>query len=126
MKSNVIAIIAAAVIIGAAFMFATRAPQVASTDNVYMENGKQIVEITAKGKYTPQLTAAKAGVPTVLRMKTNGTYDCTMALKVPSVGYQNYLPNSGTTDIEVPAKAAGETMQGICSMGMYNFEIRFN
>lgn len=97
-----------------------------SVDNVTIEDGKQIIEVTAKGKYSPKLTAAKAGVPTVLRMKTMGTYDCTAALKIPSIGYENTLPPSGMTDIELPAQKPGATIQGVCAMGMYNFKVQFN
>ncbi len=123
---NAIALVIAALMIGGAFVFATQNPQGVSTNNVYMENGKQIIEITAKGKYTPSRTSAKAGLPSVIRMKTNGTFDCSMALKIPSVNYQSFLPNSGTTDVEIPVHAKGSSLQGICAMGMYSFEVVFD
>ena len=125
MKGNVIAIIVAAAIIGGAFYFATRSPEVASTDNVTAENGKQIVEITAKGHYSPTLTAAKANMPTIVRMETSGTFDCTSIVRIPSIGYQHNLPPTGTTDIELPPQQAGAEVKGVCAMGMYNFAIRF-
>ena len=103
----------------------TRSDGTASTDNVSIVNGKQIVEVIAKGSYLPKLTAAKADIPTTLRVKTNGTFDCTAALKVASVGFEQILPPSGVTDIEIPAQQAGTTVQGICAMGMYSFQIQF-
>ena len=126
MKGNVIATIVALVIIGGAFYYTTRSPEVASTDNVAIENGKQIVEITAKGRYSPTLTAAKANMPTIVRMETNGTFDCTSQLTVPSIGYKQILPSTGTTDIELPPQKVGASVRGICGMGMYNFEVKFN
>ena len=125
MKGNIIASIAAIAIIGGAFYFATKSPEVASTDNVTIENGKQIVEIKAKGHYSPTLTAAEANMPTTLRVQTDGTFDCTSILRVPSIGYQHNLPSTGTTDIELPPQVAGATVQGICTMGMYSFKVAF-
>ncbi len=125
-KSTVISIIVAAALIGVAFVFATRSPGVASVDNVSVENGTQIVKITAKGRYTPTLTEASANIPTTLRIETNGTFDCTSILRIPSIGYQQNLPPTGATDIELPPQKSGAIVQGVCAMGMYNFTVRFN
>jgi plastocyanin domain-containing protein len=122
---NALAIVAAAVIIGGAFMFATRSPQVASTDNVSVENGKQVVEIKAEKNYAPALTSAKPNMPTVIRMETNGTFNCTSIVRIPSIGYQQTLPLSGSTDIEIPPQQPGAKVTGVCSMGMYSFEVDF-
>ncbi len=125
MKATIFSVFIAIAIIGGAAMFALRTPEVASTANVTIENGKQIVEITAKGKYSPRLTEAKAGIPTVIRMATDGTFDCTSQLTVPSVGFRQMLPPKGKTDISLTEQKPGSKIKGICSMGMYNFEIRF-
>ena len=98
---------------------------VTPSTNVSMEGEKQIIEITAKGGYSPGKTTAKAGVPTILRVKTNSTFDCSAALRIKSLGYSKTLPATGTTDIEVPAQLAGSTLKALCSMGMYNFEVQF-
>lgn len=97
----------------------------ASVDNVSIEDGVQVIEIDAKGGYFPRETLAEAGVPTVLRVATNGTFDCSAALTVPAIDYRTNLPPSGTTEIEVPPQESGTKLQGLCSMGMYNFSIRF-
>ena len=123
MKTAISIIIAGALIGGAVMLASTNGT--ASTNNVSVVDGKQIVEVTAKGSYSPKLTAAKAGIPTILRMKTMGTYDCTAALRVPSLRYEKMLPPSGITDIELPAQEAGATVQGVCAMGMYSFAINF-
>ena len=93
--------------------------------NVFMEGEKQIIEIDAKGGYSPKLTTAKAGVPTVLRLKTSGTYDCSSAVTIPSVGFRKNLDATGTTEVEVPINVAQGTLEGTCAMGMYGFSVRF-
>lgn len=104
-------------------------PGISSMDgdgkNVSVENGVQIVEISAKGGYSPRKSVAKAGMPTTLRVNTKGTFDCSASLVIPSLNYQENLPMSGVTDVKLPIKEKGETIQGFCSMGMYSFEIDF-
>lgn len=95
-------------------------------NNVSVVDGKQIITINAKGGYTPRSTLAKAGIPTVIKMVTSGSFDCSSALSIPSLGYRKNLPPSGETLIDVPTQNAGSKLQGICAMGMYNFSIDFN
>ena len=99
--------------------------QEASVSNVSIVNGKQIIEINARGGYSPRLTNAKSEIPSVIRMKTQGTFDCSSALVIPALGYRSNLSSSGITDIEVPPQKSGTTLQGLCSMGMYSFSIKF-
>ena len=84
----------------------------------------QIIEIEAKGGYTPRKSVAKAGVPTILRFNTNGTFDCSSSVRIPSMNIFKSLPQSGITDIDLGIQKAG-TLQGMCGMGMYPFEIDF-
>lgn len=93
--------------------------------NVAMVDGKQVIQISAKGGYAPRNTLAKANTPTVLHVQTNGTYDCSSALTVPAVGFRKNLPASGTTVIEIPSQPAGAKLRGVCSMGMYSFVVNF-
>ncbi len=97
-----------------------------AVNNVSIVNGKQIITINAKGGYSPRVTTAKADIPTVIKVATNGTFDCSSALAIPSIGYRENLSPSGATEIEVPSQKVGTTMQGLCAMGMYNFAIHFN
>lgn len=92
--------------------------------NVTMVNGKQVVEITARGGYSPRKTTAKAGVPTTLRMNTNGSYDCSVALRIPKLNIAKNLEPTAVTEIDIGTPVAG-VMRGICGMGMYSFEINF-
>jgi plastocyanin domain-containing protein len=91
-----------------------------------MEDGKQILNLKAKGGYSPSLIKASADTPTILRVETKGTFDCSTALVINQVNYRGYLPTTGQTDIEIPPQSAGSVINGTCSMGMYSFRITFN
>ena len=126
MKPTVIAILIGALFIGVAIVYTgsgTPSAAIPPANNVSVIDGKQIVEIRVRGGYTPQQSSAKANIPTVLRMKTNGTFDCSSGVVIPSLGVRQILPSSGTTDIEVPAQKSGTTLQGLCGMGMYHFAV---
>jgi len=96
-----------------------------STQSVEIKDGVQYITIDAKGGYSPNVTTAKSGVPTKLIVKTNGTYDCSASLVIRSIGYQQVLPQTGETEIDIGVPKAGEPLQGTCSMGMYSFRIDF-
>ena len=87
-------------------------------------DGKQIIEMTAKGGYEPNKSVAKAGVPTILRFDTNGTFDCSSSVRIPSLNISQNLPISGKTDIDIGVQKVGN-FQGTCGMGMYPFEVKF-
>lgn len=91
-------------------------------DNVSVVDGKQIIEIRAKGGYLPRVTTAKAGIPTTLRINTSGTFDCSSAIRIPSLKVSKNLPANGTTDIDLGTLSVG-AISGNCSMGMYPFQI---
>ena len=93
--------------------------------NVSMEGEKQVIEILAKGGYSPKLTTAQAGVPTVIRLKTNGTYDCSSAVSIPSIGFRKNLEATGVSEVEIPASGAQGILEGVCAMGMYRFTVKF-
>ena len=130
MKSIIISVVAVVLLIGGSFfLFRDNQNGSAAQDtssNVSIVDGKQIIEINAKGGYSPRTTTAKADIPTVLRVKTKGTFDCSAALKIPSIKYKNILPASGNTDINIPSQKSGSTIQGLCYMAMYSFIIKFN
>jgi plastocyanin domain-containing protein len=97
-----------------------------NSSNVFMIDGVQVVEITAKGLYAPKKTAAKANLPTVIKIKTDNTFDCSKSLNFPSLGLRKLLPSSGETLVELPEQKPGSTIKGVCSMGMYSFVVNFN
>jgi plastocyanin domain-containing protein len=130
MKTTVIAIAAAVLVIGGTLVFvSTRGSQQAAgttvpANNVTMVDGKQVIDLTAKGGYSPMESVAKAGVPTVLRVSTKGTFDCSSGIRIPSMGISKNLPQTGVTEIDLGSPQLG-TLQGTCGMGMYPFEIEF-
>ncbi len=129
MKATFISIIVAGLLIGGAVLLVSSDKTSESNtkaDNVSVVDGKQIIEIGAKGGYAPKVSTAKADIPTILRVQTRGTFDCSSALIIPSIEYRANLPPSGVTEIEVSAQKSGATLQGLCAMGMYNFKVQFN
>jgi plastocyanin domain-containing protein len=95
------------------------------SNNVSKEGDIQYIDITARGGYRPNLTIAESGKETIIRMKTSNTFDCSLAVSVPKLGYSTYLPQNGTTEIKVPAAEKNSELRGTCSMGMYGFRIKF-
>jgi hypothetical protein len=93
--------------------------------SVINTDGKQIIELTAKGGYSPAILTAKADTETILRVKTTSTFDCSAALTIPSLNYTKMLPPTGTTDIALKPQPNGSKLEGTCSMGMYNFTLNF-
>ena len=119
-----ISIVIAAALIGVAILFSSSSPTVGTRENVRILGEKQVVDILAKGSYQPKKTIATAGVPTVLRLNTNGTFDCTSSVRIPSMGINQILAPSGTTEIDLGIPKVGK-LKGVCAMGMYSFEIDF-
>lgn len=127
MKSTIVSILITTIIIGGAVLLARGGSEQSDAipaNNVTVADGKQVIKIRAKGGYLPRQSVAKAGMPTVLRFETSGTFDCSSSVRIPSMDVSKSLPPSGTTDIEVENPQVG-TLQGSCGMGMYPFEVVF-
>ena len=101
-------------------------PSAVTAQNSEIRDGVQYITIDAKGGYSPKLSNAKAGIPTKLIVKTNGTYDCSSSLVIKSLGYQKILQQTGEEVIDIGTPKAGEPLQGVCGMGMYNFVVDFS
>ena len=99
-------------------------PAVAEVNNVSVIDGKQIINIHARGGYNPVHSVAKSGLPTILRFYTSGTFDCSASVRIPSMNLSKSLPQTGTTDIDIGTQSVA-TLQGTCSMGMYPFSVEF-
>jgi plastocyanin domain-containing protein len=132
-KNTIYAILIVAVLIGGAIIFTGRGNSSntgvaisdrASNSNVELNNGVQVITIDVKGGYWPKKTMAKAGIPTTIRFVTNNTFDCSRSLRLPSLGTNKMLPQTGNTDIDI-GSTQGKFF-GSCGMGMYSFEIDFN
>lgn len=128
MKATFMSILIAVILIGGAFLLANSNSRTAgfveNANNVTIENGKQIIEISARGGYYPQKSTAKAGIPTVLRFRTSSTFDCSASVRIPSLDISKLLPQTGVTDIELGSQQVA-TLDGSCGMGMYPFEVIF-
>ena len=130
MKKNIITVIIVSVILIAfALIITNKSNQTTSqkvpVNNVSIVNNVQIIELQAKGGYTPRVSKALAGIPTILRINTNGTFDCSSSVRIPTMNIFKSLPQSGTTDIDLGTQKVGK-LQGTCGMGMYPFEINFS
>lgn len=126
MKSTIISVIIALSFIGGAMVLSRTASssEGPAANNVAIVDGVQIIDLTAKGGYTPRKSTAKAGIPTTLRVNTNGTFDCSSSIRIPSMDISQNLPQSGVSDIALGSPSAG-VLNGTCGMGMYPFEINF-
>ncbi len=129
-KNTIISIIISISLIGATLYFIsdksapTDTNEFAQSQNVEIRDGVQYVTVTAKGGYSPRITQIKGGIPTKLVVKTDGTYDCTASLTIRSVGFQKVLQPTGEETIDLGTPKSGEKVQGVCGMGMYNFQIK--
>ena len=124
-----LAVIISVVLIGGAIVLSRSTPtsttqNAPSADNVSIVDGQQIITIDAKGGYTPRTSVAKAGIPTIIRFRTSGTFDCSSSVRIPSMGVSKFLPSTGTTDIAIANPQAGPLV-GMCGMGMYPFQVNF-
>ncbi len=88
-------------------------------------DGSQSLAVLASNGYYPLSTTAKAGVPSVLRVYTDNTYDCSRAFLLPQGRVRKLLAPSGVTEIAIPALDKGTELFGTCAMGMYTFTITF-
>jgi len=62
--------------------------------------------------------SVRAGVPTVVTLVTDGTRGCTRGFVIPSLGIEEYLPETGSKDIDLGLLEPGR-LEFTCSMGMY-------
>lgn len=127
MKTVIISVIIGIALVGSAYFVIQNKTEEETTvvkDNVSIVDGKQIIEIRAKDGYLPQRSVAQAGLPTILRFDTSGTFDCSASVSIPSENISQTLPQTGTTDIELASAEVG-ILKGTCGMGMNPFEIEF-
>ncbi len=126
-KNILFALVIGAVIIAGAALYksGTQSPETGGVVATIDATGKQIVDITARGGYSPRLVRAQAGRETIIRVSTKDTYDCSVSLVIPKLDYEKFLSPVGTEEIAIPAEKANGTINGLCSMGMYSFKIVF-
>jgi plastocyanin domain-containing protein len=131
MKYFIIVLVVAIIGVGGIFVISNKDSKTSTSfnaqegNNVQVIDGKQIIYIEAKGGYSPKKTIAKADMPTVLEIKTNGTIDCSTSLIIQDIGYRGSLKPTGVEKIDIKPQSKGTILKGICSMGMYSFQIKF-
>lgn len=123
--------ILAAIFLFAIFLLIFTSSKPTESDNTTAINSeiigdKQIVRITAKDGYSPTVVNAKAGIDTELIVKTNATFDCSIAITIPKLKISEFLPTTGEKTFELGKQKAGTTLTGTCTMGMYSFKIKFS
>ncbi len=128
-KHTIISILVSIAIIGGTLSFVSEKSatsensDVAPSENVEMKHGVQYVTVIAQGGYSPRVSVVRPHIPTKLIVKTNGTYDCSASLVMREAGFQKILQPTGEEIIDIGTLKEGDKIQGICSMGMYNFQI---
>lgn len=96
-----------------------------TNESLTEEDGKQVINITAKGGFSPNYIIARSEKPTILKIRTENTIDCTSSLSIPKLSYNKLLPLTGTTEIEIPEQNSGEEIYGTCNIGLYHFTLKF-
>jgi len=106
-------------------IFTNKTSGTANTIPISYSGYSQIIDLTAKGGFTPNVITAKANVNTILNVITNKTFDCSSSIQIPKLNISKNLPLTGTTQIALGSYNAGEEVNGTCLMGMYSFKIKF-
>jgi plastocyanin domain-containing protein len=110
------------------FVFADSSDQKPKKTNpkvVSIQNGTQTIELKAKAGYSPSSIKASANLPSILRVITDKTFDCSSDLTIPSLKITQKLPITGSTNITIPPQKPGTKILVTCSMGMYSSTIEF-
>jgi plastocyanin domain-containing protein len=127
MNKTVSIILSIGLVIGIGIIFIGRSKKntsnTGSVQQAEVKDGVQYIAINAKGGYSPHITDIKAGIPTKLIINTNSTYDCSASLIIRSIGFQKILPQTGRTEIDLGVPKTGQSITGVCGMGMYSFVI---
>jgi plastocyanin domain-containing protein len=76
-----------------------------------------LINVKSSG-YSPQTLKARAGVPTIITLRTKSTSGCTQEFVVPALRYQKVLPETGDTRVDVGVLPKG-VLAYTCGMGMY-------
>ena len=96
-----------------------------NTTDINIDDETNVVEVNVKGGYSPSYIEAPAGKKTILKLKTDKTFDCSAAFQIPELNYSKFLPPTGETLINLGIQEAGTEFNASCSMGMYLLKIKF-
>ena len=88
-------------------------------------DGVQVISIYAiESGYRPAVLSAKAGVHTVLALRTQQNNACTRDFVIPSRGIEKMLPQTGVTRIDLGVPGPG-TLRYTCALGHYFGSVSF-
>lgn len=96
---------------------------VAGFSTVQGQTQSATITVYATG-YEPQRMTLKSGIPTRLSLVTDNTQGCSRAITFPTLNIQKILPQSGTTELDLPPLASGTIVPFSCSMGMFSGQIK--
>jgi Cu+-exporting ATPase len=82
-----------------------------------VEAGRQVVDITVKGGYAPNLIRVEAGTPVRLRFHRQENSDCTARVVFPDLRKSASLAAFGTTTMDLAIDEPGE-YSWACGMNM--------
>ncbi len=91
------------------------APRAATQAQV--EGGRQVVDVTVKGGYSPSLIRVEAGTPVRLRFHRQENSDCTSRVVFPDLRKSASLEAFGTTTLDLEIAEPGE-YSWACGMNM--------
>jgi hypothetical protein len=87
--------------------------------------GVQVVTVWAvRDGYRPAVLSARAGLPTVLALRTDHNEACTRDLVIPSRDLERVLPSTGTLQIDLGVPSPGR-LRFTCALGHYFGQITF-
>jgi Cu+-exporting ATPase len=110
-----IAVVLGGVVLIAALAWYFFAPRKAT--HAQVEGGRQVVDITVKGGYSPSLIRVEAGKPVRLRFDRQENSDCTARVVFPDFRKSASLAAFGTTTLDLDVQEPGEYAWA-CGMNM--------
>lgn len=99
-----------------------------NNENSTKSNTTKIVDtatVNVKAGYYPAEIILPANKETAITFITENTYDCSAALLIPKLQIEQFLPPTGSTQIDIKPQTSGTEIIAGCSMGMYTFKIKF-
>ncbi len=118
--SGVIVVVGAAVLTGLMvwFFFGPRTSRKAD-----LTDGVQVVTVTVKGGYSPEIVEVGPGVPVRLLFDRQESGDCSSRVVIPAFKVNQSLPAYATTSVEFVPEETGE-FDFACGMNMLHGRIR--
>ncbi len=120
MNANDILIVVAALVVTALMGWYFFGPK--RSHRAELEDGVQVVRVTVKGGYQPEVLEVAAGVPVRLLFDRQETGDCSSRVLIPDYQVNQTLPAYATTAVEFTPTTVG-TVDFACGMNMLHGRI---